>query len=324
MRPTDAEALANARSDLLRAGVTDRQIATRVTRGILNRVVAGTYVGSAEWSAAYSEQRHLVRVFAAERRMRGTGATVSHISAGALHGLPLFRTDPDRVHVSAAQMNGNVGAPGLAVARHRVAVPDADLTVIDGIRCTSLPRTVADVLRSTSPETSIAMADAALRQVAWDDRRRSYDVDAAERFRTDVRTSLPVGGRGVRQARYILDLADGRSQLPGESTSRLYLVRLGYEQIRLQVPIAGPSGRDYAIDLALDDVRTFVEFDGLGKYLAQDDRGTPGVLLDEKAREDWIRGTTGWAVVRWGMEHIASVDTLRRRLRAFHVPLPPR
>jgi hypothetical protein len=288
--------------------------------------VRGTYVESPAWDAAYSEEQQLVRLVAADRRMRGGGAPLSHVSAAALHELPLFRCRPDRVHVSGAQMNGNVETAGLIVARHRVAVADEDTTVIDGILCTALARTVADVLRSTRAETAIAVADAALRQVAWDERTRTYDEDAAEAFRTEVRRRIPAGGRGVKRARWMLEHADGRSQLPGEAVSRLYLLQLGYAP-RIQVCVLGPNGEELSIDFALDAQQTFGEFDGKTKYVdpaMRAGRGIEQVLLAEKAREDWVRGVTGWRLVRWGMEHVATVETLGSRLRAFRVPPPSR
>ena len=84
---------------------------------------------------------------------------------------------------------------------------------------------------------------------------------------------------------------------------------------QLQVPVAGPTGQTYFVDFGLAEVRAFGEFDGKDKYLdVALRRGAPleQVLLEEKRREDWIRGTTQWRFARWEDEHSA---TRRRWLR---------
>ncbi|MFG6402726.1 hypothetical protein [Microbacterium sp. P04] len=97
--------------------------------------------------------------------------------------------------------------------------------------------------------------------------------------------------------------------------------------------VAGPGarakGEDWALDLGMDDVPAWAEFDGERKYTDPTmlrGRTAAEVVLEEKAREDWIRGSTRRPVLRWGMSHLASADTLRRRLADFHVeaPLPHR
>ena len=82
----------------------------------------------------------------------------------------------------------------------------------------------------------------------------------------------------------------------------------------------------FFVDLALDDVSAFGEFDGTGKYLDEAlTRGIPleQILLEEKQREDWIRGTTQRRFARWGDEHITSPQALAARLRSFKITPPP-
>jgi hypothetical protein len=134
------------------------------------------------------------------------------------------------------------------------------------------------------------------------------------------------GARGIRRARWVIAFADGRAHLPGESVSRLQLSRLGFRPPQLQVPVAGPAGRRYFVDFGLTDVRAFGEFDGRDKYLDEAmRRGLPleRVLLEEKQREDWIRGTTQWRFARWGDEHITSPKALAKRLASFSISPSP-
>jgi len=324
----DLEAARNAVKTwpaLARSGITRPQLRVELTAGHMRRIGRGAYVACSTWDAEYAEGRHLLNIIAATRRLSDR-VVYSHLSAAALHGLPFYRFHPVRVHISGTAVDGRVKKSKPLVARHQIAIPDADVTVHNGIRCTSLARTVADCIRIVTAEQAIVIADAALRKVAWDSRTRTYDERAAQRFRAEVMARLPKGGRGVRQARYILELADGRAESPGESVSRLYLIQLGFRTPLLQVPVRGPKGADYHLDLGLSEIKTFGEFDGKGKYLDDELRGdqdAESVVLAEKEREDWVRGVTGWRVIRWGWDDIDTIDTFRKRLRAFGIYPPP-
>lgn len=323
MQMADARAMMRSRGALERGGYSSRAIATSVASREIRRLDRGWYVEGAEWDRLYSEGRHLLRVLAAHERQPGSSSFVfSHCSAAVLWGLPLFRVEPRRVHVSGIHANGHVAGGDPLIARHEVAVGAAEITVVGGIRCTSLSRTVADAIRFASEETAVSIADAALRLVAWNDPTRSYDVAAAESLRAQVRAHLPRGARGVRRARWVMGFADGRAQLPGESVSRLYLHHLGFAAPRLQVFLPGPDGSSFAVDFGLDDADAWGEFDGLGKYTDPTilaGRDTATAVLDEKRREDWIRGTTHRKFGRWESAHIRSAESLGARLASFHI-----
>ena len=314
-----------SRAQLESRGTSSRQIARHVERGRLQQLDHGWYVDGETWREWSIERRHLARVVAARRRQTSTDAVFSHCSAAVLWALPLARVDPRKVHVSGAGTNGHVMSSSSALARHQVEVAGADRAAVDGIPCTGIHRTVADVIRTSPMETGLSLLDAALRRVAWDEVAHRYDEDAAAEFCAGVAARLPAGARGVRRARAVLSLGDGRAQLPGESISRLYLSQLGFAAPRLQVPVDGPRGRVYYVDFGLDDVDAWGEFDGRDKYL------DPGLrrgvdldetLLAEKAREDWIRGTTGRRLVRWEGRHISSAAVLGEHLAAFHLRPP--
>ncbi|WP_345801546.1 hypothetical protein AAIB33_00125 [Microbacterium sp. AZCO] len=316
------------RAELVRDGLTSRQITRAISSGRLRRVDHGWYVEQREWDAAFSEGRHLFRVVAAHERQRDTDAVFILVSAAVMHELPLYLLEPRRVHIGGSHTNGRVQKNAPTLARHEVAVHEDDVVVIDGIRCTGLARTVADLIRSASIEAGLAAMDAALRRIAWNENRHSYDIDAAEAFRSDVAARLPRGGRGVRLARRVCELGDGRAQLPGESVSRLRLLAIGFASPQLQVPVPAPHGGDYYVDFGLDDANAWGEFDGAGKYVDPELRGAgvdiEDTVLAEKMREDWIRGTTQRPVVRWGSAHIRTAGALAERLASFHVFPGPR
>lgn len=328
MRVSDARAALRTHIDLIAEGTSQRAIARAIASGELHKLSRGLYVDGPQWADGKTESRELIRTVAAHRRMRGSRDVFVSTSAAALHGLPLARIAPQRAHVAGPHTNGRVHAQAPFVARHEITIAESDVVEVDGIRCTSMASTIADLLRTTRAEAGISAADAAMRRVAWNDDERSYDEGAGEAFRDEVAVHLPARSRGVVQARRLLALADGRADGPGESISRLCLLELGFTRLRLQVPVRGPQSHDYHVDFGLDEVDVWGEFDGKGKYtdpaMRRPGESIEDVVLREKSRENWIVGVTGRRLVRWEWEHIANADTLRRRLAAFGIHSPAR
>ncbi|WP_309065470.1 hypothetical protein [Microbacterium sp.] len=315
------EQLVRSRADLLLSGWTERALAAAVRDGVLRHIRRGWYMAAEDWNALHPEQRHRAHTIAVMRDAHG--GTASHTSAGVLWRLPFYRIQFTRVHLTTDAPHRISSAPD--VMRHVAPLPADDVVVIDGIRCTSLSRTVFDLCRTLPLEAAVAVADAAERMMAL--RIREWDLDAVLSWRRALAERLGAadGARGIRQARWVADFADGRAQLPGESVSRLQLHRLGFAPPDLQVPVEGPSGKLYFIDFGLDDVNSFGEFDGKRKYLEEalrSGRTVEEVLLAEKEREDWIRGRTQRRFGRWGWEHIHTPHALGRRLAAFHITPP--
>ena len=302
------------------------ELAEAIAHGTLVKVHRGWYASAAEYEQLHLEDRHLMRVLAVADSMRGGNAVFSHSSAAVLWGLPLYRSPPARVHTTFA---GPVETPSsAAIMRHRDALPEEDVVDRHGIRCTSLERTVIDVARTTRMEAALAAMDAAFRLVAWDDATRTYAESRARHLRARLwaRLAKMPGRRGVRQARMVVELADGRAQLPGESVSRLYLITLGFAP-RLQVEVAGPGVGAFFVDFGLDEVGAWGEFDGEAKYT--DPRFTGGrsreeIMVSQALRQQWIERTTGRRFARWGSAHLDSELALAARLARFGIrpPLP--
>lgn len=324
--PTDSathlEHLVRSREDLILNGWTDRSIAAAVRAKTMVHMRRGWYIDAEERRGLTPEEQHRTQVIAVARDSEG-GAAMSHTSAGVLWRLPFYRIEFTRVHMTTDSPRRISSAPD--VLRHVAPLPTEDLVVIDGIRCTSLSRTVFDLCRTLPLEASVAVADAAERLMG--ERIREWDVDAIASWRAGLQDRLggAAGARGVRQARWVADFADGRAQLPGESVSRLQLRRLGFAPPDLQVPVPGPAGKMYFVDFGLEDAHAFGEFDGKGKYLddaMRSGRTIEQVMIDEKEREDWIRGTTHRPLARWGSTHIRTASDLAARLAAFHITPP--
>ncbi|MFG6279339.1 hypothetical protein [Microbacterium sp. 5K110] len=310
------------RSELGERDVDRHRLDVLVRDGSLIRVRAGVYVGATatarlrpeEWIVLRARVLALVSV---------EPPLFSHQTAAALHGLPLYRPDAQRVHVILDERRRGAMAQ---TVRHRGAVGPGDVVDLAGLRVTSMVRTMSDIARTCDFETAVCTLDGALRALATTT-ARTYDADkAAAAIALALATSRRSAHGGARAAR-ALAFADGRAQLPGESISRIRITEMGLRPPQLQVRVPSPSGSSYYLDFGLDDVGVWGEFDGRGKYTehaAQSGRSPAQVLLAEKQREDWIRGTTGRAIIRWGWPHIVDAPTLARRFAAFHVALPSR
>ena len=297
---------------LTREGMTSRQIERRLNTGELVRLRRGLYVEGSDWSELLPEGRRIVRA-RGWAETSGSAPVFSHATAAAIHGLPVFRARDDRTHVVVPLPRHHLAED---ISRHRGTV-ESGVTEIGGLRVTSLARTIADLGRFETAEASLSAADAALRTIS-----SLPDATAISDFRELAREFLPPRAPGSAASSRNIRFADPRADRPGESISRLYLHHLGFAAPRLQIEIPGPRGKNYFVDFGFDDLRLFGEFDGESKYrdpVFLAGRTPEEALRDEKYREDWIRATTGWALVRWTMRDLASARVLSRRLASFHV-----
>lgn len=325
MRHADPDALRRlllTRDDLLREGFTARGIDRALAAGELRRIRQGRYIAESEWVQLWPESRHLAHVVAVD-----LGAEVHPVfgftSAAAVHGLPLFRVRVDRVHTvhPEASRRSTEG-----VVRHRGCLDEHDIVQVGGLLCTSLARTVYDLARLASAEVALVCADTVAGRIGGDP--RTYDAQAAGEWigALTERIERAPSARGIRHARPLVDVIDGRSQQPLEITTKLQLRRLGFCQPGIQIEVPAPVG-SYWMDLELAEADAFYECDGETKYTDEalrSGRTIEQVLLAEKRREDWVRGTTNRRVLRGGSAESATPAALAARLQSFGVVLPDR
>ena len=291
-----------ARTDLLAA----------VRRGELVRIRRGIYAASEVWEAAAGDERHRWRARAAALALGGH-TVFSHQTAVALWRLPWVGHWPDAVHALGVAADG--GRSNATVRRHAPG-PEPDWESVDGLRVTSLARTVVDVARTSGFGPAVAVADAALRRAA-------HPEPGAPRVsieQADLRRELaavPVK-HGSARARAVVEFSDGAAQLPGESLSRVSMLRAGIPAPELQCTLVGASGREWTVDFFWRRYNLIGEFDGRWKYT--DPRYLAGrtpeqVLLDEKAREGDLRDA-GYRLTRWMWAVAVSPERLRAKLEA--------
>lgn len=146
------------RTDLRARGVTDHELAAACRPGgPLRRIRPGAYSPLLDLAV---RERHAERVRAAVASL-SPEAVVSDVSAATLHGLPLWDVDLSRVHVTRNRLSG--GRHGRFVHVHAAPLRPAETIVMDGVRVTSLARTVLDVARRLPHEHALVVADGALR-----------------------------------------------------------------------------------------------------------------------------------------------------------------
>lgn len=308
-----------SRDYLIASGLTDTRIAQSLRTGELVRVRRGQFMASDDWAQHRYEAQHLAQVVAAQSTNAFRESVFSHTAAAAVHGLPLIDNRPKVLHLTGASHSRPT--PGLV--RHVDALSDDDIVEVGGIRVTSLERTVYDLARTLDLGGAISAADALLATAGGDPRDFAHDAAEAQRERLVARAAA--SDRGVKQARFVFDFADGRASSALESLGRLRAYELGFRKFALQVQVSAPNQGSYWVDLRLEEVPLWMEFDGFVKLTDPEMLGgrTPAeAARDEKEREDWIRGTTGDRLVHFGWSDVRSKHAYLSRMRAFRVPLP--
>ena len=233
-------------------------------------------------------------------------------SAAVAFGLWVTHERLDAVDVATSRSSRNANSKS---ARWHV-VEDDDFVVVQGLRVTSLPRTVFDCMRTVDFEQALAVADSALRVSG---RSSSWFVS---RFRRIGRN--PTGmAHAVRTMRY----ADARSESGGESIARARMIRHGIALPELQVALAQPLNprRSFRVDYLwtrLDGSRVLGEFDGMQKY--EDEamlggRSSLRALADERRREAQLT-LYGMPIVRFSYKDVMNEGRFVEIIDRYQIP----
>jgi hypothetical protein len=289
-------------ADLLADGWSTREIIQLSRTGALERIRRGAYDPAPAADLGQVEQHR--RLIAATVRQTTAYGVVSHMSAAVLHGLPTWRKDLVRVHLTRDQSGG--GKVRRYLHLHVAPLPEADVTVVAGQRGTTVARTVVDLLRTLPMERGVPIGDAALRAGLSPDELAAVATRCA-------------GWPGLRSARRAIAFLDPRSESVGESYSRVVMVRAGMPVPTPQYEVWDGQVFVGRADFGWEELRTLGEFDGKMKYtdLVKPDQTAADVVYAEKCREDALRDL-GWQVVRWSWADLKDPVALRWRLeRAF-------
>jgi hypothetical protein len=264
-------------------GYTPGQIHDRIADGRWERIRYGQYVEAVDLShlTPWEQQsvRHRRLVHAVMNSMRPGSVAVSHQSALAMHGVPLW--GPDFAEVQLSRLDRHRGGRIAGVRHHRGKLTAADLTVVSGLPVTTVPRALLETACTSSFESAVISADAVRRDhpVSEDDLQRLLEV-----------TEFWPGSATARAA---LGFSNPLSESVGESRLRVLMQNHGLPAPMLQAVFTDSDGFIGRVDFYFPDQRTIVEFDGLLKYAD----GPRESLIQEKLREDRLRAL-GLQVVR--------------------------
>lgn len=288
------ELLSHAR--LQREGWTRGQVRRAEADGRLERVRRGQWLAPAPDAPQVD---HRVRLAAALAEAAPLTAA-SHVSAALLWRLPL--RDPVPVVWLTRDGHGG-GHDRTGVHTVLAALDETDVCQVDGFRATSLARTVVDVARTRDRVESVMVADAALH----------LGLDRADLLRVvDGMRRWP----GIAGARRVVEFADGRSESPYESWTRVRIADMGLPAPVLQHEVHTPSGRFVArVDLALPEHRLAIEYDGEAKYdeLVRG-RMTPGEAFAREKRRDRALQAEGWTVLHLSKREVHDERLFRQTM----------
>ncbi len=278
-------------NQLRAVGLTSSAVRERRRRGRLHRVWQTVYaVGH---SLLTSEGRWMAAVLAC-----GDGAVLSHRSAAALHGL---RPDNRAVIDVTTPPRGLRRMKG--IVRHESAtLTEADVTVVDGIPCTSVARTLLDVAEEIDRQ-GLRRACNQAEVLRVFDGREIEDVLARAQ-----------GRRGAGMLRDVLahgrvGEAVTRSELEEEFLSLCERAKLPPPSVNAWIALEGGG---VEADFLWPEVRLIAETDGGAVH------DTPGAFQDDRRRDQRLM-RAGYRVVRftwWQVLHAPEelVETLRALL----------
>ncbi|MBO1267133.1 hypothetical protein J1902_03920 [Arthrobacter sp. PO-11] len=280
-------------------GIGDRLLTAGVAAGVLVRVRRGAYVPAELWHGAKPWERNMIAI-QAHHLSTGGSSIYSHVSAARIHKCWVWDCSP-LVHVT-TPFNPARGSSGPDVRAYRSPLEPAELVEIPAtsgrpVLATSLERTVLDCARTLEFERAVIIGDHALRMGA--DPVHMLEAVTSGRIQ-----------RGAHRVRNVLEALDGASESPGESRTRILMVRAGIPAPTPQVEIPTAAGL-FRADFAWKREKLILEFDGKDKYF--DYRPTELVLFEERQRETALR-ELGWEFVRVRWPQLLQPYEVERRI----------
>ena len=285
-----------------------RQLARMAKRGELACPVAGLYADAALWSRLKPDKQALMIIRGLARKHPSW--VFCDMSAALVHGLWVSYADTRTIHVAARRTRAN--SPDNPLRWHKM---DVDYVEKDGVRVTTLERTVFDCCRLHTVRESLGVADSALRMTG---KGREWLREAFAGF--SKRT------KDWHVAAYVAKIANGLAENGGESFARATMIMLGYQVPQLQVELPNLiDSEKYRADFLWtlpDGTQVAGELDGRDKYVLPEmtgGRDTVDVLLAERMRESHINALR-IPVARFSLRDVRSKRRFSRILDAFGVP----
>ena len=293
-----------SRRQALDCGETDRVLAIAVREGVLVRLRRGFYVPADIYAAADPSGKHVLHARAALTAQRGRVA-LTGVSAAALHGFAIHDTSLEVVHL--VRLDGGSTRTEAGIVHHgtRQDIED-EIGSYQGILASVPNRAVWEVACQSSLEGGVVTADSALHR--FPNLKDSLEA-LHDRF-----ALFP----GSVKGRTVMRLADGRSDSPGESVTRVKFFRYGIPIPDLQHDVIDNRGVLIGrSDFYWEDCRHLGEFDGKIKYekLLRAGESASDCVFREKRREDAMRAGSR------GMTRFVWADVMRHSARRTMIDL---
>ena len=259
-----------SRQQVLDLGFTRREIDGRLARGLWARAAPRVY----DVAPAHPDPERALRA-----ALLASGGLASHRSAGLMHGLIDDRPPrPELLVVEGRRISS------LDAVVHRSRNLDArEITRLDGMACTSIPRTLLDLAH-------------VLREDALDDAlSRALVSRRTTLTRLDRYLAAPFAGR--RGAAPLRTSIDGHRDRSGLTQSLLeVLVDRAVVRGKLQPPVRQVpvriEGERFVLDLAWPEEKVFVEADGRAFH------STRAQFAHDRHRQNLLV-TIGWLPLRY-------------------------
>ncbi|MGN9915495.1 DUF559 domain-containing protein [Micromonospora palomenae] len=262
------------RVESLTRQITVKRLRTRVGREELRRVRRGVY---ADQPCDDEDELRALMLCLPEEAM------LARQTAARRHGFGVLREDQVHVQLPAAVPKPRL--PGLVV--HHSVLPVEPVLVGD-LPCVPPVRCAVDLARTVRRMDALPVLDAAVRSGTVTRDELLAEVAAHRAL------------RGVRQARELVPLADGRPECRQESQLRLVLIDSRLPAPEPQMWVLDRDGIPrYRLDLGYRQRRVGIEYDGLS-HLDRDR------MRYDRDRLNWLDANG------WRMRYFTDRDLYRR------------
>jgi hypothetical protein len=301
--------------DLQLGDSTRQQHAHAVKSGKEVRVANGVYADAEEWESADRITRYRTCIDAVAQT-RASEPIMSHWSALALHGIDILGQWPELVHMT--QQPGIGTRSSGMIARHTMQFREDEVVEVDGIRVTSVARTLVDIAARVPLLDAVVSIDSAL-HVA----RRSQAAPMIEKGELLAYLGSRDPFLGSACALAAIGFGESGADTAIESVSRVTMSRLSCPPPVLQVSYRDGGGLIGECDFSWPEYGVVGEADGERKYLDEayrSGRSVERVVLDEKYREDRLRAIP-LGVARWNWVTANSPILLAQKLLSIGLPV---
>lgn len=273
------------------------------------KVRTGAYVPPQVWAQCDAEGRFGLLGRAVLRQAR-TPVVLSHTSALAEYGVPLWGFDQTIAHVT--RTDGLTGRHGRDVFQHAGRMGPGDLVVVNGVPVMNPARAALESVALGDVEAALCAVNFILHDGLTTEKLLNIQYVGMENWPATLNTEL------------VLRLADKRIESIGETRTFFCCYRHGLPCPVPQYEIKDASGRVISrVDFAWPELGLFLEFDGRIKYekLLKEGERASDVVLRERDRERMICAVTGWRCLRVTWGELANHPRLAARIRAELFPV---